>query len=239
MPDRFFAPGTWQTGDELELPEGEAQHISRVLRMKPGQSVELFNGLGAHAFAELVDVGKRRVSVRVDGDVIMQPVPEVHVTLAVASPKGDRFRWMLEKLTELGVDRLIPLRTERGVVDPRDSKLEKLEQNVIAACKQCRRDRLMEITPVQSLSEVLAQTPRCCLFGDAAGEPLSQVLASSAAASSIVIVVGPEGGLTAAERDLLRGTGSLPVRVGRHVLRIETAAVALAAAALSMLPAGP
>ena len=238
MPDRFYAPGKWQTGDELDLPEGESQHISRVLRMKPGQSVELFNGLGNHALAELVEVGKRRVSVRICGGVVSQDVPEVHVTLAVASPKGDRFRWMLEKLTELGVDRLIPLRTERGVVDPRDSKLEKLEQNVIAACKQCRRDRLMEIAPVQSLAEVLAQSPRGCLFGDAIGEPLSQVLSSSDAASPMVIVVGPEGGLTDAERDLLQAAGAFPVCVGRHVLRIETAAVALAAAALSMLPAG-
>src|SRR5690606_38633593 len=130
---------------ELTLTGSEAHHLSHVLRLGPGAIVTLFDGEGNEAVAEVISTGKRDVRLKQHSFANRFDPTDVSITLAVAPPKGDRFRWMVEKATELGVARLVPLLTTRTIVDPRESKLDKLRQTVIAACKQCGRSRLMEI----------------------------------------------------------------------------------------------
>jgi RsmE family RNA methyltransferase len=161
MADRFYLPGDWD--DVVELGGTEAHHLMRVLRAQPGEAVELFNGRGRRGQGRVERLGKHEVTVRMDSATDESPPPKPSILLAAASPKGDRLRWMIEKVTELGVDRFVPLSMDRGVVDPSDHKLSKLEQTVIAACKQSGRNRLLRIERGCTLQEVLekAQADQC------------------------------------------------------------------------------
>lgn len=229
MADRFFYAGDWEV--EVTLSGTEAHHLSRVLRKQTGDEVEIFDGLGTTAQAVVESISKRGVSLKLITQPKNKPRPCPLVTLAVAPPKGDRFRWLIEKATEVGVHQIIPIQTERSVVNPGDKKLEKLHLTMIGACKQSGRNHLMEIQPSQSLKslnknesadgEILygcAPTPR-------AVSPLQDVTNNAA---EILVVVGPEGGLRNEEVEMLRSWGAKPVCVAPHTLRIETAAIALA-----------
>lgn len=194
----------------------------------------MFDGAGIEAAAEIVRVDRRSVELRVI-DRHEAPVPAVPpLSIAVAPPKGDRLRFLVEKLTELGVARLILLETERAIVEPRDRKLGKLGQTVIAACKQCGRSRLMEIAPPMSFDQLIA-----CGFANAVaviahptGEPLGEALSLEPADRPLLALVGPEGGFTDSEVAAAIAAGARPVSLGETILRIETAALALAACAL-------
>lgn len=236
MSDRFYLPGDWSRLP-LVLDGSEFQHLFRVLRKRTGDVIELFDGKGSRAAARIERLLKRSAELVLEGPIQHTAEPEVEVLLCVAPPKGDRFRWLVEKSTELGVDRIIPLRTERSVVDPRESKLQKLDQTVIAACKQCGRDRLTEIEPIQNLRSVLAlmkedNDSSLRLVGDVAGEPVHTILLRREDAKepvrSIQIVVGPEGGFTEPELMQIQSAGFVRVQIGSFTLRVETAAIALA-----------
>lgn len=232
MPDRFYLPGSWQVGDEVSLPAAEVQHGIRVLRLSVGDELEVFNGQGQSGLSELTWEKRSEARVRILAVQPFEPPSPLPLTVAFAPPKGDRFRFAIEKLTELGVDRIVPLKTARSVVDPRESKLDKLEQNIIAACKQCRRNWLPELSSLVSLPELIAKsTGNCVLYGDQHGNPLIGEFALLPV-QPLVLVVGPEGGLTDEEHQLLNNSGAKAVRVGSHVLRVETAAIALAALAV-------
>lgn len=236
--DRFYAPGPWVNGAVRLSPE-EVHHLTRVMRAKAGDLIEVFDGEGARATARVENISKRDVELKVMGDVVLKDRTLPAVLLAVASPKGERLKWLVEKCTELGIDELVPLRTQRSVVEPGDAKLHKLDQTVIAACKQSRRDRLMTISPVQGLAEFLQQRSSCrVIYGDAAGQPLETLITEhrrpDEKVRNMAIVVGPEGGLTTEEQELLRGSGAVPLAIGENILRVETAAVALSAVLMSL-----
>jgi 16S rRNA (uracil1498-N3)-methyltransferase len=150
---RFFLPDL-AVGTSQELSAEESHHLARVLRLKEGEIVEVFNGIGAHAQARVESVHKS--SVRLKTETVTTQVRERKVRLNVATslPKGDRQKWLVEKLTELGADRLIPLETERGVAQPTDNALERLERVALEACKQSRNDFLLQIVPPMTLAEL-------------------------------------------------------------------------------------
>jgi 16S rRNA (uracil1498-N3)-methyltransferase len=231
MADRFFLPGDW--GDIVELTGPEAHHLVRVLRAHPGDEIELFDGQGRSAQARVESIDKQAVTVRIETASACAPSPEPTICLAAASPKGERLRWMIEKVTELGVDRFVPLSTTRGVVEPSDHKLSKLEQTSIAACKQCGRNRLLQIEESRSLAELLDRVPGpspCLLVGSTDGIPIATLNWKKACVAGLVVaVVGPEGGLTPEEKNLLARRGAEFVSVSPFSLRVETAAVALMA----------
>jgi 16S rRNA (uracil1498-N3)-methyltransferase len=131
----------------------------------------------------------------------------------------------VEKATELGVARLIPLRTSRGVVDPRDTKLERLRNVIIESCKQSRRPWLMELSAPQDFSVVI-HSKEHCLVADPSGSALPAAITVKNTAT--VIAIGPEGGWTADELAAARSAGAAIVSLGDSILRIETAAVAVA-----------
>ena len=142
MSQRFYCPDPPRDG-RYRLPADEARHLARVCRHVLGDRVEIFDGKGFATTAQIVEIGKDSAVLVAQGQPIQELTPPCSLTLATAIPKGDRFDWLVEKATELGVARLIPLVTEHSVVDPRDSKLERLRRTIIEASKQSRRNRLM------------------------------------------------------------------------------------------------
>ena len=215
------------------LGGAEARHLSSVLRLGPGDAVELFDGRGAWARAEIIGAGRREIELTVSELGHDPPRSGPEVVLATAVPKGDRVRSLVEKLTELGVDRLVPLKTRHSVVHPRDGKLKKMQQAVIAACKQCGRNRLMQIEGLTEWEDLLAVENQSLVIAQrgaaSAAEAIVGLLGNST--RSLVLCVGPEGGWSDDELRAARAAGATTVGLGRHVLRIETAAVALASAA--------
>lgn len=232
MVPRFYCP-TLETDGLATLPEAEAHHLTHVLRLAPGDAVEVFNGRGLVGRGVVQKAGKREATCAVR-EVVVQPQPSPSLILATAVPKGERFDWLVEKATELGVARLIPLRTARGAVDPRESKLDRLRLTVVAACKQSRRAHLMELTSPQTWSDFLTHVgERPLVVADPRGVAWSETLSGNGDRSSTedawVACVGPEGGFTDDEIALAVQFGARLVSLGSLLLRIETAGVALAA----------
>src|SRR5436309_2835197 len=147
MSERFYLNLPLHPG-VVELTGAEAHHLAAVRRLRPGDAVCLFNGDGREYPAEVVEVGRRHVALRVlRADAPPHERPS-RLEVAAPLPKGDRAQFLVEKLTELGVTSLVPLRTSRSVVHPGDAKREKLERYVIEASKQCGRNVLLEIKPL-------------------------------------------------------------------------------------------
>jgi 16S rRNA (uracil1498-N3)-methyltransferase len=168
-----------------------------------------------------------------EGPPIASPTNPCSVNLATAIPKGERFDWLVEKATELGVDRLTPLVTERSVVDPRGTKLDRLRRTIIEASKQARRTRLMDLDPPRAWPELVQSTTGAlCLIALPHGQPPSR-WPCLIGLEAVVLAIGPEGGFTPAEEDLARSTGWHPIKINPNVLRIETAAIAGTAAVMT------
>ena len=229
MSHRFYCPQLVETGS-VTLTETEAHHVAHVMRCQPDDVVELFNGQGLVATCRIASIRKRDVELEVTGARCDEP-PQPVLILATAVPKGDRFDWLIEKATELGVSRLIPLTTSRSIVDPRTSKLEKLRQTVVAACKQSGRNHLMEIASVISWSDFVRQIvpEHRVLIAHPLGGSLDSADSSSVNdARSRLVAIGPEGGFRDEEIQMALDAGARTIHLGRQILRIETAAIAFA-----------
>ena len=228
MAERFFVSAAPAHGRAV-LGGDEARHLARVLRARVGDAVTLFDGHGRQWSARVAAIGRDEVTLDADGAVIDPEPLGMHLTLAVALPKGDRQKWMVEKLTELGVRALVPLETTRGVAEATDAARARLERAVIEACKQCGRNTLLAITAPQSLAAVLADVPaRTRIFIAHPGGP-PRAPRDGAEPDAVLALVGPEGGFTAEELAAADAAGAERIGLGPHVLRVETAAVALAA----------
>lgn len=227
---RFFLPEDLNA-DVIEVSGDEATHMLRVLRLTVGDRVSLFDGEGHEVIAEITGTRKHTARLRVRESLPRFRPDPPEITLVTAVPKSDRFRWLVEKATELGVRRIIPVRTERTVVHPGDGKLEKMQAASIAACKQSGRNDLLIIQDVQAWTEMLHQTARLPkLIAHPGGLPFSVSLPSFTREPHVVLIVGPEGGLTEGEVELARSAGGNVVELGRAILRIETAALSMVAA---------
>jgi 16S rRNA (uracil1498-N3)-methyltransferase len=226
MSERFFVEHPI-TGSRAELVDAEAQHLSRVMRAAVGDEVVLFDGSGTQFTAKVAKISKAAVTLDILERAEVNCEPRVELTLAVALPKGERQKWLVEKLTELGTTRLVPLVTERGVAQPVDAALARLSRGVIEASKQCGRNRLMEIAPPREAVEFFAQEiTGVKLVAEPGGETLGTL---SPEVTQLVSAIGPEGGFTPAELKAALENKWRPVSLGRSILRIETAAIAVAA----------
>jgi len=234
MSERFFIT-TQPAGDRAVLEGDEARHLTRVLRAKVGDTVSLFDGRGREWPARVAAIGRDRVELDAGqpaGEPAVDPLhpAAIPVTLAVALPKGDRQKWMVEKLTELGAARLIPLETTRGVAEATASAQARLERVVIEACKQCGRNTLMEIAAGRPLDRLLAEVPAgACVVIAHPGGRLLDAATVPPTATQIIGLVGPEGGFTDEELGVADRAGVVRVSLGPHILRVETAAISLAA----------
>src|SRR5262245_43513309 len=226
MSERFFV-ATPIEGQHAELTGDEARHLASVMRAKVGDEVVLFDNSGAEFTAHIDAIGKRAVQLVIhERREISRELP-FQLTLGVALPKGDRQKWLVEKATEIGVTRLVPLITERGVAQPTEAAIDRLRRSVIEASKQCGRNRLLEIVTAQRATDLFSSASPAAtrLIADPTGSPLH---AADASLSDLIAAVGPEGGFSPAELSAAEAVGWQAVSLGERVLRVETAAVALA-----------
>jgi len=236
---RFYCPDLMP--GNVTLSEPESRHALLTLRLRPGDALTLFDGRGHVAHGNLEQLGdttgKLRRSARPRAVVAIEEVqtaapPARTLTLIVAACKGQRLTWMIEKLTELGVMRIVLTDFERSVVHPGEMHTDKLRRTAIEACKQCGRAWLPKIESGTSLRRALASlTDGEVLIAEPAehARPLGKWLLERNECHNLTAVVGPEGGLTSAELATLKQAGGHPVCLAGHILRVETAAVALAA----------
>lgn len=237
MADRFFCPDPPREG-RYHLPTEEARHLTRVCRRVTGDRVEIFDGRGFATAARIIEARGESVVLQPEGEPLPAAEPTFRLALATAVPKGDRFDWIVEKATELGVERLIPIVAERSVVVPRDSKLDRLRRSIVEAAKQCRRSRLMDLDPPMEwtrLVESCANWPR--FLADPGGLPPS-AWPLFPRGREVLLAVGPEGGLTQEEVEQAAAAGWISIQLGCHTLRIETAGLAGCAALLCRAPEG-
>lgn len=228
MPRRFFVTGPLRAGP-LRLAGAEAHHLLRVLRIGVGQSVVLFDGSGREAPADVTAVAENAVELAVHEPRAACTEPAVELVLAVAVPKGDRFGWLVEKATELGVRRLVPLVTERSIVIPGPGKLEKMRRTIVEASKQCGRTRLMELAEPVDWPAFVASEFAAGPAWVAHPAGVSIDFGAAPATGRVLAAVGPEGGFTEPEMELAARHGATLASLGPRILRIETAALALAA----------
>lgn len=228
MARRFFVPHPLDV-PRLLLSGGEAHHLLHVLRLTIGDKVVLFDGVGNEATARIESISADSAELTILETRSGTAENVVPVILGTAVPKGDRFSWLVEKATELGVSRLIPLNTQRSIVDPGEGKLSKMRQTVVAASKQCGRTRLMEIDPPITWRKFVEQEfPQGnALVAHPSGERLC--IPVDEPVRPIILAIGPEGGLTDAELELALEHGARLVSLGPRILRVETAGLALAA----------
>jgi 16S rRNA (uracil1498-N3)-methyltransferase len=229
MAERFYLAESIDDG-ETWLEGFEAHHLLHVMRAGPGDEVTLFDGTGVEYAARVLRCERRRVLLQIDSRTEVDRELSFALQIAVALPKADLQRWLVEKCVELGVARLTPLVTSRGVAQPTEQALERLKRTVVEACKQCGRNRLMEVSLPQTWSDH-ASRPRDNRLRWIAqpGGPPPAMSRIEPPAEGIVAAIGPEGGWTDEEVELARQNGWTIVGLGPRILRVETAVVALAA----------
>lgn len=207
-----------------ELRGDDAKHLTRVLRVERGEVYQISDNRGLY-LAEVDAAHKELVSFRVV-EKLAVPDPKAEITLCAALIKFDHFEWMVEKATELGVARIVPViatRTEKGLDRATEKRIDRWRRIALEASQQSRRPRLPEIAPATPLVEALEAPAEARLFADEdGGVPLLEALTPGTASAAILI--GPEGGWTSAEREA--AAGWTQVSLGPNVLRAETAAIA-------------
>jgi 16S rRNA (uracil1498-N3)-methyltransferase len=226
---RVHAAQPLSAGAEVALPEAAAHHVARVLRLRPGAPLVLFDGSGADFRAEIVAVEGDRVRARVVERSSGLRESPLGITLVQAVSRGERMDWTLQKATELGVRSIQPVLSARSVVrldGQQAAKKHRHWQAIVAgACEQCGRSVLPEVRPPLDLPRFLADVPRegRRLVLSPAGPASLAGLAGMA--SRIELLIGPEGGLDDAELAAAELAGFAPVRLGPRVLRTETAGI--------------
>ncbi len=229
-------------GQRATLDAEESKHVRTVLRLDDGDRIAVTDGRGHAGEAVITGGGKHAVAVQLTGmatETAEVAAPRLHLACAVV--KGKRFEYALEKAVELGAHRITPLLTRRGVVDPRAGKQDRWRGLLVAALKQAQRCWLPELAGPTELPALLAAAGGPVLFGaapsDVVAEPpqrptglAAQALRrrqdGQAAPEELTLLVGPEGGWEAEELRVLAEQDAVPVWLGPHVLRTETAAVA-------------
>ena len=236
MPRFYLPPEAW--GHELaKLPEEEAQHAAQVLRLRPGDELQIFDGQGGSASASIVEAGRKEVVVK-PGSRRQSPPLRCRIALAVAIPKGKTMDAVVQKATELGAAEIFPLLTEHTVARPEDGskKVEKWLRVALESCKQCKTDWLPRIHEPQGWEDLLrgaAERFDLTVLAALPAEALSlrDILQThqgrlQTAIRSILLCVGPEGDFSAAEYDLARARAAAFMTLGPLTLRVETAAIA-------------
>lgn len=231
MTRRYFVPRLPLAGGAVELSESESQHASRVMRVSAGDRITLFDGDGHEAEAEVAAIDKRCCRCLAAAAVPIDREPTCKLTLAVALPKPDRARELVERLTELGVNSMVPLIAERTQRPPSPSLIDKLRRGVIEASKQCGRNRLMKIeSPQKSVTffEQSAGGNDRRWIAAPGGGPLSEAK-NERELVRLLAAVGPEGGWTPGELQAAAESGFQQIDLGKRIYRIETAAAVIAA----------
>jgi len=223
---RLFVRTPLGNGTSVDLDAGQANYLGNVMRLGAGEHVLLFDGASGEWIARIVEAGRKRMTLAVEDRTRQQEsVPDLW--LAFAPVKRAQTDWLVEKATELGIARLLPVTTRRTIVER--VKLERLTAIAIEAAEQCNRTTVPAIDQPLSLDAFLkAHSGRALYFADEGG---GKPAASAFAPGPATILTGPEGGFTEDERAAIRALpGATAISLGPRILRAETAALAAAAA---------
>jgi len=238
---RCFSPAPLQAGRLVTLPAAAGTHVTRVLRLRTGAALTLFDGRGGEYAARLLGSDPDGVGVRVE---VGEPRPieresPLRVCLLQGLARGERMDWIVQKATELGVAVIVPFRGEHSVVQldaaAAARRVVHWRAVAISACEQCGRNRLPEISAIAPLASALramaeaADQPRetlRLLLSPQAQQSMAARLATLPTHGAVSLLVGPEGGLSDAEQHDARQYGFQSVRLGPRVLRAETAPLA-------------
>lgn len=205
-----------------QLDRDESKHAVSVLRLEVGDDVELFDGQGTEAVGQVLTRAKSGVTIAISESRRVAP-PQTSIDIVAAIPKGPRSDSMIQQLSQVGVDRLIPLISERAIVNPRETKLEKFRRAAVESAKQCRRAHVLQIADPEEMTSALACNAECKLIADARGMSMGDLTPESP--KSVRVLIGPEGGFSAKEQSAAAEAGFVQWSLGTHIMRIETAAV--------------
>jgi 16S rRNA (uracil1498-N3)-methyltransferase len=237
---RLFVEAPLDAGVRVELPRAVAHRLGTVLRLRPGAALELFNGRDGAWFGRLEELGKARAGVRAEERRLAQRAcPDFW--LLFAPLKHGRIDFLVEKATELGVGRLVPVFT--AFAQSERVNLERLRARAVEAAEQCERLDVPALEPARPLGAALDAWPRertLLVCDEAGGEPIGAVLAAlrdaHASADRLALLIGPEGGLAPADRKALALVGPRhAVSLGPRILRAETAALAALACVMALV----
>jgi len=231
---RFYVPVFHVEKDLLKIKGHEARHIQRVLRLRTGDGIVVFDGSGREY--EGVIVGEEPTAVVIKVRTIFSSKEEspIEIVLAQSLLKGEKMDYLIQKATELGVRKIIPFFSSRSVPRPDRSKTlerhQRLERIAVEASKQCGRGMITRIEPLCDYSEMLSQAPleslRLILWEEE-GERLKKILKESKDKKRIFFIVGPEGGMSQEEIEKSKKTGFIPVFMGGRIMRAETTSLCL------------
>jgi 16S rRNA (uracil1498-N3)-methyltransferase len=228
---RFYCPSPLEGGTRLELPKQAAHHAHRVLRLRLNDPVQVFDGAGNAFDARISEINGKRVVLHELQACMADTESPLHITLAQSMSSSEKMDWVVQKTTELGIAEIQPVQTQRSVArlagDRAEKRIAHWRSIAIAACEQCGRNILPIIDAPREFSDWLADmrnTP-CAKY---ILQPEGSVSLHKQAPpdGNVILLVGPEGGFSEDESKIARLAGFIPIRLGKRVLRTETAAMA-------------
>lgn len=225
---RIHVPAPLRSGSIVTLPEAAANHVARVLRLKPGAQLVLFNGTGGEYQAVLERLNKHQVDVAVGDAIDREAESPLHITLAQGISRGERMDYTIQKAVELGVNHIVPVFCRRSVVNLQGERLDKRVRHwqgvVNSACEQCGRNRLPLVSEPVDLDDWLRRDTaelKLILHPEA---PLD-LTGVAPPTGPVSLLIGPEGGFAPEEFTQAQDAGYIGLRLGPRILRTETAAV--------------
>jgi 16S rRNA (uracil1498-N3)-methyltransferase len=226
MSERFFLQVP-MIDHQGKLIDEQAHHAIHVMRLRAGDPIILFDGSGKEFRACVTKISKKELAFLVVESVSSMPPMRPSITIATALPKGDRQKFLIEKLVELGCDRMIPLKTQRSVAVAPTTAIERFKKSVIEACKQCGRNHLMEILPELTIDDLIRESDSWDMQKFLANPSTVDWLNATIVSQDrqVLIAIGPEGGFDTSELNQFAQAEWRNVRLARHTLRTETAAL--------------
>lgn len=226
----FYHPELALDDSDVELSEAESMHAMQSRRLGVGSSINIINGAGLRAQAEIMEASKRQVRATLL-NAEQHPPSNPELTIAAALPKGDRQKVMVDMLTQMGVGHIRPITSKYSVSTLKNNQVEKLQRIAIEACKQSQNSWLTKVhSPValNSLCERESLIGHLCFYANQDGVSASEAYAKLSTLKQVIVFVGPEGGFSTDEQAVFEKQGVPSISLGKHVLRTETAAIAAA-----------
>ena len=225
---RFFIPQLYN--EEMSITGVDAKHIGKVLRMQPGDKLQIVSDDGVSALAEVTAISESTVTVRCLEVLAESHEPAVKITLAQGLAKGEKMDFIIQKAVELGAYSIVPVAMEHSVVrldgTKADKKVERWQKIAEAAAKQSKRDIIPQVQAVQSVSQMLANNnckTKIIAYECEDRMSLKTALREAGQLDDLLLIIGPEGGISEGELNKAREAGAIPVSLGRRILRAETA----------------
>jgi len=227
---RFFIPQLYS--EEMYIEGVDAWHISKVLRMQPREKLQIVSDDGVSAVAEIASIDRERVYVRCLEKLAESHEPQVKLVLAQGLTKGEKMDFIVQKAVEMGAYSVVPVAMEHSVVRLEGAKaakkVERWQKIAESAAKQSKRDIIPQVQPVQSMAQMLADNNfQTKIIAYECEDKISLKAALQAAEAGgiqkLLLIIGPEGGISEHELELAKAAGAVPVSLGRRILRAETA----------------